>query len=129
MPVGPVDTASLDVDIHGIDADTLVTLEGLLVSRMGVAGEQAADLIVVSDIQDLILRAWRDKSPDVGGDGSAGWGLSGLVLERTGQAVLPPQSHPFHINNVSLLIKPSDVARSVRSSHPSARLKGSSLSP
>lgn len=129
MPVGPVDTASLDVDIHGIDADTLVTLEGLLVSRMGVAGEQAADLIVVSDIQDLILRAWRDKSPDVGGDGSTGWGLSGLVLERAGQAVLPPQSHPFHINNVSLLIKPSDVARSVCSSHPSARLKGSSLSP
>ena len=54
MPVGPVDAASLDVDIHGIDADALVTLEGLLISRMGVAGEQAADLIVVSDIQDLI---------------------------------------------------------------------------
>lgn len=28
---------------------------------MGVAGEQAADLIVVSDIQDLILRAWRTR--------------------------------------------------------------------
>lgn len=39
MPVGPVDMASLDVDIHGIDADALVTLEGLLVSRMRVAGE------------------------------------------------------------------------------------------
>lgn len=69
VPVGPVDAASLDVDIHGIDADALVTLEGLLISRMGVAGEQAADLIVVSDIQDLILRAWRDKSPDVGWQG------------------------------------------------------------
>ena len=69
MPVGPVDAASLDVDIHGIDADALVTLEGLLISRMGVAGEQAAYLIVVSDIQDLILRAWRDKSPDVGWQG------------------------------------------------------------
>lgn len=39
VPVGPVDVASLDVDIHGIDADALVTLEGLLVSRMRVAGE------------------------------------------------------------------------------------------
>lgn len=32
VPVGPIDTAGLDMDIHGIDADTLVTLEGLLVS-------------------------------------------------------------------------------------------------
>lgn len=31
VPVGPVDAASLDVDIHGIDADALITLEGLLV--------------------------------------------------------------------------------------------------
>lgn len=84
MPVGPVDAASLDMDIHGIDADALVTLEGLLISRMGVAGEQAADLIVVSNIQDLILRAWRDKSPDVGRGESAGWGVLGLVLQRAG---------------------------------------------
>ena len=31
VPVGPVDAASLDMDIHGIDADALVTLEGLLI--------------------------------------------------------------------------------------------------
>lgn len=58
MPVGPIDTASLDMDIHGVDADSLVTLEGLLISRMGVTGEQAADLIVISYVQDLILRAF-----------------------------------------------------------------------
>lgn len=66
MPVGPIDTASLDMDIHGIDADALITLEGLLISRMGVAGEQAADLIVVGDVEDLILRACRGKRPAVG---------------------------------------------------------------
>lgn len=43
VPIGPVDAASLDMDIHGIDADTLITLEGLLISRMGVTGEQASD--------------------------------------------------------------------------------------
>lgn len=57
VPVGPIDTASLDMDIHSVDADSLVTLEGLLISRMGVTGEQAADLIVISYVQDLILRA------------------------------------------------------------------------
>lgn len=31
VPVGPVDAAGLDVDIHGVDADALVALEGLLV--------------------------------------------------------------------------------------------------
>lgn len=66
VPVGPIDTAGLDMDIHGIDTDTLVTLEGLLVSRMGVTGEQAADLIVVGDVEDLILRAWTGKRPGVG---------------------------------------------------------------
>lgn len=66
VPVGPIDTAGFDVDIHGINADTLVTLEGLLVSRMGVTGEQAADLIVIGDVEDLILRAWMGKRPGVG---------------------------------------------------------------
>lgn len=65
VPVGPIDTASLDVDIHGINADTLITLEGLLVSRMGVPGEQAADLIVISNVQDLVLRAWKGNRLDV----------------------------------------------------------------
>lgn len=32
VPVGPVDTAGLNMDVHGIDADALVTLEGLLIS-------------------------------------------------------------------------------------------------
>jgi hypothetical protein len=32
VPVGPIDAASLDMDIHGINADTLITLEGLLIS-------------------------------------------------------------------------------------------------
>lgn len=66
MPVGPIDTAGLDMDIHGIDADTFVTLEGLLVSRMGVTGEQAADLIVIGDVEDLILGAWTGERPGVG---------------------------------------------------------------
>lgn len=57
VPVGPIDPACLDVDIHSINANTLITLEGLLISRMWMAGEQAADLIVISDVQDLVLRA------------------------------------------------------------------------
>ena len=31
VPVSPVDTAGLDMDIHGIYADTLIALECLLV--------------------------------------------------------------------------------------------------
>lgn len=31
VPISPVDTASLDMDIHGVYADTLVALEGLLI--------------------------------------------------------------------------------------------------
>lgn len=31
VPVGPVDAARLDVHIHGVDADALIALEGLLV--------------------------------------------------------------------------------------------------
>lgn len=57
---------------------------------MGVTGEQAADLIVVSDVQDLILRAWRDKRPDVGGVGAG-------VCVKGGAGVVGPsagRSHP-----------------------------------
>lgn len=101
VPVGPIDTASFDVDIHGINADTLVTLEGLLISRMGVTGEQAADLIVVSNVQDLILRACRGKRSDVrrgeAGARGQGWGLLGLVLggahPRCAPLPNPPLAH------------------------------------
>lgn len=91
VPVGPIDTASLDVDVHGIDAHSLVTLEGLLVSRVRVTGEQAADLIVVSNVQDLIFRAWRGERSDVrcgerkgqeARSGRQGWGLSGPFWEE-----------------------------------------------
>lgn len=57
VPVGPVDTAGLDVNIHGVYADALIALEGLLVGRVGVPGEQAADLIVISNVEDLVLGA------------------------------------------------------------------------
>lgn len=111
MPVGPVDVASLDVDIHGVDADALVTLEGLLVSRMRVAGEQAADLVVVSNVQDLILRAWRDKSPDVGGGESAGaGGCRTWCWKEPGKLCSLPSPTPFTLTMSSLLVKPSDMA-------------------
>lgn len=85
VPVGPIDTASLDMDIHGINADALVALECLLVSRMGVPREQAADLIVISNVQDLVLRAWRNKRSGLGlWDGD----------------VHPTQLSSFHMNGV-----------------------------
>lgn len=50
VPVSPVDAACLDVDIHGIYSDTLITLEGLLVGRLRVPREQAANLVVISNV-------------------------------------------------------------------------------
>lgn len=65
MPVGPVDTAGLDVNIHGVYSDALVALEGLLVGRVGVPGEQAADLIVIGNVKDLVLGACQSQRPPV----------------------------------------------------------------
>lgn len=55
VPVGPVDFVALDVDVHGIDAHVLVTLEGRLVGRVGVEGVHAPDLVVIRDVEDLVL--------------------------------------------------------------------------
>lgn len=110
VPVGPIDTASLDVDVHGVDAHSLVTLEGLLVSRVRVTGEQAADLIVISNVQDLIFRAWRGERSDVrcgerqgqeARPGRQGWGAVGPSLGRNvPETCSYTQPSPFHTNNV-----------------------------
>lgn len=65
VPVGPVDTAGLDVNIHGVYPDALIALEGLLVGRVGVPGEQATDLIVISNVKDLVLGACQSQRPPV----------------------------------------------------------------
>ena len=53
MPVGPEDAVGLDVQVHGVDAHAGVALERLLVAPVGHTGVQAADLVVVGDVQDL----------------------------------------------------------------------------
>lgn len=55
MPVGPVDAICLDMDVHGVDAHVSVALENLLVTPVGRGRVQAADFIVVSDVQKLSL--------------------------------------------------------------------------
>lgn len=53
VPVGPEDAVSLDVQVHCIDSHAGIALEGLLISPVGHAGIQAADFIVVRDIENL----------------------------------------------------------------------------
>lgn len=53
VPVGPVDAVGLDVQVHGVDAHVGVPLEDLLVAPVGHGRVQAADLVVVCDVQDL----------------------------------------------------------------------------
>ena len=60
VPVGPEDAVGLDVQVHGVDAHVGVALERLLVAPVGHAGVQAADLVVVGDVQHLsaAVEAW-----------------------------------------------------------------------
>lgn len=53
VPVCPEDTVGFDVKVHGVDANAGIALEGLLVAPVGHAGVQAADFIVVSNVEDL----------------------------------------------------------------------------
>lgn len=53
MPVGPEDAVGLDVQVHGVDAHVGVTLERLLVHPVGHTGVQAANLVVISDVEHL----------------------------------------------------------------------------
>lgn len=55
MPVRPVDAVCLDVDVHGVDAHVSIALENLLVTPVRYGRVQAADFIVVGDIQKLSL--------------------------------------------------------------------------
>lgn len=58
VPVCPEDLVALDVDIHGVDSHVLVSPEGLLVGGVGVEGVNAADLVIVRDVQHLVCRSW-----------------------------------------------------------------------
>lgn len=64
VPVGPEDAVGLDVQVHGVDTHAGVALEGLLVAPVGHPGVQAADLVVVSDVEDLAtaVHVCREKS-------------------------------------------------------------------
>ena len=55
VPVGPVDFVGFDVHVHGVDAHVGVSLEDLLVPPAGHPGVQAADLVIVRDVQHLTL--------------------------------------------------------------------------
>lgn len=53
VPVCPEDTVGFDVEVHGVDANAGVALEGLLVAPVGHPRVQATDFIVVSNVEDL----------------------------------------------------------------------------
>lgn len=53
VPVRPVDVVCLDVQVHGIDAHVCITLEDLLVAPVWYGRIQAADLIVIGDVEHL----------------------------------------------------------------------------
>lgn len=53
MPVCPEDTVGFDVEVHGIDANTGVALEGLLIAPVGHARVKATDFIVISNVEYL----------------------------------------------------------------------------
>lgn len=69
MPVGPKDAVGLDVHVHGVDSHAGVALEGLLVAPVGHAGVQAADLVVVGDVENLpaAVNAWKGMTRGYGG--------------------------------------------------------------
>lgn len=58
VPVCPVNAVCLDVQVHGVDAHVGVTLEVLLIAPVRHGRVQAADLVVVSYVEDL-SRSWR----------------------------------------------------------------------
>lgn len=51
VPVRPINAVCLDVDVHGVDAHVSIALENLLVTPVRYGRVQAADFIVVGDIQ------------------------------------------------------------------------------
>lgn len=55
MPVRPVYAICLDVDVHGVDAHVSIALENLLVAPVWYGGIQAADFIVIGDVEKLPL--------------------------------------------------------------------------
>lgn len=55
VPVCPVDGLAFDVQVHGVDANIGVTLEGLLKNPVSVFEVQAADFVVVGYVQDLFF--------------------------------------------------------------------------
>lgn len=63
VPIGPKDAVELDVQVHRINSNAGVALEGLLVAPVGHAGVQAADLVIVSDVEDLptAVNVWMEK--------------------------------------------------------------------
>ena len=67
VPVGPVDAVGLDVQVHGVNAHVGVALEDLLVAPVRHRRVQAADLIVISDVEHL---SWS-------------WGRTGVQVRQT----------------------------------------------
>lgn len=53
MPVGPEDAVGLNMQVHCINAHTGIPLEGLLVAPVRHGRVQAADFIIVSDVENL----------------------------------------------------------------------------
>lgn len=63
MPVGPEDAVGFDVQVHRINANAGIALEGLLIAPVGHARVQAADFIVVGYVENLptAVHAWKKR--------------------------------------------------------------------
>lgn len=58
VPICPINTVCLDMQVHGINAYVGITLEYLLVAPVWHERVQAADLIIISNVEHLSL-GWR----------------------------------------------------------------------
>lgn len=67
MPVGPEDAVGLHVQVHRIDTNTGVPLERLLITPVGHSRVQAADFIVISNVENLsaAVHAWEERRSKV----------------------------------------------------------------
>lgn len=63
VPVGPKDAVGLDVHVHRVNSNAGVALESLLVPPVGHARVQAADLVIVSYVENLptAVNVWMEK--------------------------------------------------------------------
>lgn len=53
VPIGPVNTVGLDVNVHSINANICISLENLLIAPVWHARVQATNLVVICNVEHL----------------------------------------------------------------------------